>query len=350
MGPAAHPRTLAPPRTPRSSSGARGGAGAIDFIVALKKRYPKGTLAHACFGRALAAYAASPRDAAAAQALSQEVQDIFVAEPGLVAAFQSFFRAGRRPEPHVAGQSDDHISESAGRARGAPPKSQSSLLDVLAVAPPKSPSLLDVLVAAPPPLGARVNGKGETIVRLKVPRVATPTDKYDLVGREVRKPYSEWCYSEWHFGTVSHMSKPGHYVIAWDERTGSIEYAASKVVKFLSPDSRETEDKIGHRKHATFQIGARVEAWWGSVEGRGGDWYDAVITYASDVCEVEWVDDPGVFNRVSHEAVRAKGSARPAPAEPPNAFAMLGFNAPTTGSGRAAAQEAARRIASHDFQ
>jgi len=207
-----------------------------------------------------------------------------------------------------------------------------------------------VLVAAPPPLGARVNGKGETIVRLKVPRVATPTDKYDLVGREVRKPYSEWCYSEWHFGTVSHMSKPGHYVIAWDERTGSIEYAASKVVKFLSPDSRETEDKIGHRKHATFQIGARVEAWWGSVEGRGGDWYDAVITYASDVCEVEWVDDPGVFNRVSHEAVRAKGSARPAPAEPPNAFAMLGFNAPTTGSGRAAAQEAARRIASHDFQ
>ena len=97
VGPAAHPRTLAPPRTPRSSSGARGGAGAIDFIVALKKRYPKGTLAHACFGRALAAYAASPRDAAAAQALSQEVQDIFVAEPGLVAAFQSFFEPGVDP-------------------------------------------------------------------------------------------------------------------------------------------------------------------------------------------------------------------------------------------------------------
>ena len=36
VGPAAHPRTLAPPRTPRSSSGARGGAGAIDFIVVFR--------------------------------------------------------------------------------------------------------------------------------------------------------------------------------------------------------------------------------------------------------------------------------------------------------------------------
>ena len=317
MGPAAT-RTLAPPRTPRSSAGARG-TGAIDFIAMLKERYPKGTLAHACFGRALGVYAASPRDAAAAQALSQEVGNLFVEEPGLVEAFQSFFEPGVDP---------NRMS-----------------LDSPTIT---SPSLLDVLAAAPPPLGARINGKGETIVRLKAPRVVTPTDKYDLVGREVRKPYSEWCYSEWHFGTVSHMSKPGHYVIAWDERTGPIEYAASKVIKFLSPDSRETEDEVGHRKHATFPVGARVEAWWAPVEGRGGDWYDAVITYAGDVYEVEWVDDPGVFNRASHEAVRAKGSA-PA-AEPQNAFAMLGFNAPASGSGRAAAQEAARRIASHDFQ
>ena len=91
--------------------------------------------------------------------------------------------------------------------------------------------------------------------------------------------------------------------------------------------------------------------------------------------EVEWIDDPGVFHRADYQAVRAPGSspargtARPpthAPASPvwaPDAraapaasYAMLGFGqpsapvaapeqaAPSTGSGRAAAQEAARRI------
>ena len=34
--------------------------------------------------------------------------------------------------------------------------------------------------------------------------------------RRMRKPYSEWCYSEWHFGDVERCSRPGHYVIAWD--------------------------------------------------------------------------------------------------------------------------------------
>ena len=43
---------------------------------------------------------------------------------------------------------------------------------------------------------------------------------------EVRKPYSEWCYSEWHFGDVVRCSRPGHYVIAWDERTGPVESSA----------------------------------------------------------------------------------------------------------------------------
>ena len=87
--------------------------------------------------------------------------------------------------------------------------------------------------------------------------------------------------------------------------------------------------------------------------------------------EVEWIDDPGVFHRADFQAVRAPGSsparatAMPptqAPASPvwaPDAraapaasYAMLGFGkpaapeqaAPATGSGRAAAQEAARRI------
>ena len=91
--------------------------------------------------------------------------------------------------------------------------------------------------------------------------------------------------------------------------------------------------------------------------------------------EVEWIDDPGVFHRADFQAVRAPGSsparatAMPptqAPASPvwaPDAraapaasYAMLGFGqpaapeqnseqaAPATGSGRAAAQLAARRI------
>ena len=91
--------------------------------------------------------------------------------------------------------------------------------------------------------------------------------------------------------------------------------------------------------------------------------------------KVEWIDDPGVFHRADYQAVRAPGSsptrgvaggkvwspdARAAPAA---SYAMLGFSQPAapevapraapaapeqappaTGSGRAAAQEAARRI------
>ena len=81
--------------------------------------------------------------------------------------------------------------------------------------------------------------------------------------------------------------------------------------------------------------------------------------------EVEWIDDPGVFHRADYQAVRAPGSPaakRPrtwspdARAAPAASYAMLGFGqpaapeqnseqaAPSTGSGRAAAQEAARRI------
>ena len=86
--------------------------------------------------------------------------------------------------------------------------------------------------------------------------------------------------------------------------------------------------------------------------------------YAGDVYEVEWIDDPGVFHRADYQAVRAPGSPaakRPrtwspdARAAPAASYAMLGFGQPAapaapehvpqaTGSGRAAAQEAARRI------
>jgi len=82
------------------------------------------------------------------------------------------------------------------------------------------------------------------------------------------------------------------------------------------------------------------------------------------VYEVEWIDDPGVFHRADYQAVRAPGSPaakRPrtwspdARAAPAASYAMLGFGQPAapaapehvpqaTGSGRAAAQEAARRI------
>ena len=108
-----------------------------------------------------------------------------------------------------------------------------------------------------------------------------------------------------------------------------------------------------------------------------GRWWDAVVSYAGDVYEVEWIDDPGVFHRADYQAVRAAGSspargaakakvwspdARAAPAA---SYAMLGFGqpaapasgvaqavpasgagqaAPSTGSGRAAAKLAARRI------
>ena len=99
------------------------------------------------------------------------------------------------------------------------------------------------------------------------------------------------------------------------------------------------------------------------------------VDFIATLNEVEWIDDPGVFHRADYQAVRAPGSspargaARPpmhAPASPvwaPDAraapaasYAMLGFGQPAapeqnseqappaTGSGRAAKQEAARRI------
>ena len=116
-------------------------------------------------------------------------------------------------------------------------------------------------------------------------------------------------------------------------------------------------------------MGSRVEVWWSeSGKTEDGRWWDAVVSYAGDVYEVEWIDDPGVFHRADYQAVRAAGSspargaakakvwspdARAAPAA---SYAMLGFGqpaapeqnseqaAPATGSGRAAAQLAARRI------
>ncbi len=324
----------APPRTPRPEKSSTTG----DFIATLKARYPKGTVAHSRFTKALSIYAASSRDAAAAQLLSQEVGDIFVDEPGLARAFQSFF-----DEP------------------GADPRRMS--LDT----PVKSPTLLDVLNAAPPPLGARVNGKGETVVRLKAPpKAKPPQDKHNLVGREVRKPYSEWCYSEWHFGDVVRCSRPGHYVIAWDERTGPIEFDTRSVIQMLSPDSDEIDDAVRHReKYEAFPVGTRVEVWWSeSGNPEDGGWWDAVVSYAGDVYEVEWIDDPGVFHRADYQAVRAAGSspargaaqrkvwAPDARAAPAASYAMLGFGQPAapeqappaTGSRRAAAQEASRRI------
>ena len=112
-----------------------------------------------------------------------------------------------------------------------------------------------------------------------------------------------------------------------------------------------------------------LEALWSeSGKPEDGHWWDAVVSYAGDVYEVEWIDDPGVFHRADYQAVRAAGSspargaakakvwspdARAAPAA---SYAMLGFGqpaapeqnseqaAPATGSGRAAAQLAARRI------
>jgi len=86
---------MAPPRTPRS--GAKSSTSTIDFIATLKARYPKGTVAHSRFTKALSIYAASSRDAAAAQLLSQEVGDIFQEEPGLVRSFQSMLEPGTDP-------------------------------------------------------------------------------------------------------------------------------------------------------------------------------------------------------------------------------------------------------------
>ena len=135
----------------------------------------------------------------------------------------------------------------------------------------------------------------------------------------------------------------------------------------LSPDSDEIDDAVRHReKYEAFPVGARVEVWWSeSGKPEDGDWWDAVVSYAGDVYEVEWIDDPGVFHRADYQAVRAPGSPatkRPrtwspnARAAPAASYAMLGpaqpaapeqnseQAAPSTGSGRAAAQEAARRI------
>ena len=140
----------------------------------------------------------------------------------------------------------------------------------------------------------------------------------------------------------------------------------------LSPDSDEIDDAVRHReKYEAFPVGSRVEVWWSeSGKPEDGGWWDAVVSYAGDVYEVEWIDDPGVFHRADYQAVRAPGSSpRAAPvakrpktwspdarAAPAASYAMLGFGqpaapeqnseqaAPATGSGRAAAQLAARRI------
>ena len=166
----------------------------------------------------------------------------------------------------------------------------------------------------------------------------------------------------------------GANVIAWDDRTGPIEYNTRQVITMLSPDSDEIDDAVRHReKYEAFPVGARVEVWWSeSGKTEDGRWWDAVVSYAGDVYEVEWIDDPGVFHRADYQAVRAAGSspargaakakvwspdARAAPAA---SYAMLGFGQPAaseqaapaapeqappaTGSRRAAAQEASRRI------
>ena len=136
----------------------------------------------------------------------------------------------------------------------------------------------------------------------------------------------------------------------------------------LSPDSDEIDDAVRYReKYEAFPVGARVEVWWSeSGNPEDGGWWDAVVSYAGDVYEVEWIDDPGVFHRADYQAVRAAGSspargaaprwAPDARAAPAASYAMLGFGqsaapeqnseqaAPSTGSGRAAAQLAARRI------
>ena len=145
-----------------------------------------------------------------------------------------------------------------------------------------------------------------------------------------------------------------------------VEYDTRQVITMLSPDSDEIDDAVRHReKYEAFPVGSRVEVWWSeSGNPEDGGWWDAVVSYAGDVYEVEWIDDPGVFHRADYQAVRAPGSspARAAPkapvwapdarAAPAASYAMLGFGQPAapeqappaTGSGRAAAQEAVRRI------
>ena len=92
------------------------------------------------------------------------------------------------------------------------------------------------------------------------------------------------------------------------------------------------------------------------------------VDFIATLNEVEWIEEPGVFHRADYQAVREPGSspargaaqrkvwAPDARAAPAASYAMLGFGqpaapeqnseqaAPSTGSGRAAAQEASRRI------
>ena len=139
---------------------------------------------------------------------------------------------------------------------------------------------------------------------------------------------------------------------------------------------RRRADGAGPRSARQHRAGGAAEfAVVLGLDARRGRRWDAVVSYAGDVYEVEWIDDPGVFHRADYQAVRAPGSsptrgvaggkvwspdARAAPAA---SYAMLGFSQPAapevppraapaapeqappaTGSGRAAAQEAARRI------
>ena len=167
--------------------------------------------------------------------------------------------------------------------------------------------------------------------------------------------------------------------MAWGARNliSTQEYDTRQVITMLSPDSDEITDAVQYReKYELFPVGSRVEVWWSeSGNPEDGGWWDAVVSYAGDVYEVEWIEEPGVFHRADYQAVRAPGSsptrgvaggkvwspdARAAPAA---SYAMLGFSQPAapevapraapaapeqappaTGSGRAAAQEAARRI------
>ena len=64
-----------------------------------------------------------------------------------------------------------------------------------------------------------------------------------------------------------------------------------------------------------FAVGARVEARW------AGTWYGAVVdsTHGDGSYELEWLDDPNVFNTVAAADVRAAAADEPAPPPPPEA-------------------------------
>ena len=64
-----------------------------------------------------------------------------------------------------------------------------------------------------------------------------------------------------------------------------------------------------------FAVGARVEARW------AGTWYGAVVdsTHGDGSYELEWLDDPNVFNTVAAADVRAAAADAPAPPPPPEA-------------------------------